>query len=171
MNSLNKFHPDCKGYGVSPVDPSAGLLKGRKFGGIGFLWKNYLAGNIKVVNTGYSWIVGITIKTSDISIYILGVYLPCDSSNNEDKFLQCLGTLKSMIVNLPSHHVVITGDFNTDHRHHSPFTSYLENFISDNNLCFMDKELLDSSRFTFHCNAWNTTSWLDTVSAVFLPDL
>ena len=36
---LNNSHDDYVGYGVLPVDSSDGIISGRPYGGLGFLWK------------------------------------------------------------------------------------------------------------------------------------
>ena len=39
---LNSCHSDYYGYGVSPVDATLGVIAGRPYGGVGFLWKKCL---------------------------------------------------------------------------------------------------------------------------------
>ena len=39
---LNNCHDGYVGYGVSPVDSSDGIISGRPYGGVGFLWKRSL---------------------------------------------------------------------------------------------------------------------------------
>ena len=116
---------------------------------------------IQKVKTNHTWFTGVSIKTTDMTIYILCVYLPCDSMHNEDKFLNCLGILDSYIKSLPSVHIIVTGDFNTDHHRNSSFSVFLDSFIVENRLCFLDKEMLPTGSFTYLSTAWNTTSWID----------
>ena len=149
LSYLSLFHPHFLGHGVSPVDPSAGIVKGRKFGGVGVLWRKSLSQYIQNVKTNHTWFTGISIKTTNMTIYILCVYTPCDSMQNEDKFLNCLGILDSYIKSLPSMHIIVTGDFYTDHGGNSSFSVFLDNFIVENRLCLLDKEMLPTGSFTY----------------------
>ena len=46
---LNSCHPYYYGYGVSPVDsPTLGIVSGRPYGGVGFLWKKGLDANVSI---------------------------------------------------------------------------------------------------------------------------
>ena len=48
-DSYNDIHPDFYGRGISAMDPSSGVLRGRPFGGIAILWRKELDRNFKLV--------------------------------------------------------------------------------------------------------------------------
>ena len=39
----------CHGYGISPVDAALGVISGRPYGGVGFLWKKCLYASVSVI--------------------------------------------------------------------------------------------------------------------------
>ena len=155
------MHPDFSGSGVSAIDPSLGIIKGRKFGGVGFLWNKRFDTCIKPVHFGYSWLTGLRINLHYNHMYILGVYFPVDKYENIDKYLNYLGILKSVIEELPSAHIMIVGDINTDVKRCNHFSGMLQDFVTDNNLDILDQHLLPENSYTFISDVWNTTSWLD----------
>ena len=93
LQNLNTFHPSFCGFGVSPVDPSAGLIRGRKYGGVAFLWDKVREENVYPIDFGYDWIAGIRLMRGKTVINLIGVYMPCDSKHNIDSFLVCFGVL------------------------------------------------------------------------------
>ena len=58
-------------------------------------------------------------------MYILGVYFPVDKYENIDKYLNYLGILKSVIEELPSAHIMIVGDINTDLKRCKQITTWI----------------------------------------------
>ena len=86
LQQLNTFHPKFSGFGVTPVDPAAGITRGRKFGGVAFLWDKTLEENVEPINFGYNWLAGIKVKSDNTDIVIIGIYMPYDSRQNNDSF-------------------------------------------------------------------------------------
>ena len=87
--------------------------------------------------------------------------MPYEANVNIDRYLDCIGALQSIIYELPSGHICIVGDFNTDFKRNSIFTDSLISFINDNSLICTDSLLLPSETHTFVSSVWNTTSWID----------
>ena len=56
-------------------------------------------------------------------------------------------------------YISILGDFNSDIQATSIFGAELIEFRDNNNLCFLDKELLPPDSFTYISQAHGTTSW------------
>ena len=46
---LNSCHSEYYGYGVSPVDATLGVIPGRPYGGVGFLWKKCFDASVSVM--------------------------------------------------------------------------------------------------------------------------
>ena len=95
LSIFNNFHPEFNWIGVSPVDPSEGLIRGRKYGGVGFLWKKKYQASVNPLKLEHNWLTGISVTLNNCTMYILGVYLPYDSFDNIDPFLNCLHIAKS----------------------------------------------------------------------------
>ena len=67
---LNSCHSDYYGYGVSPVDATLGIISGRPYGGVGFLWKKGLDANVSIIECEFDWLCGIKI-CDDKKEYVL----------------------------------------------------------------------------------------------------
>ena len=61
--TLNCVRDDCYGYGVSPVDASLRIIRGRPHGGVGFIWKKRLESNVSIIECEYDWLC--CLKLSD----------------------------------------------------------------------------------------------------------
>lgn len=160
---LNNFRNDCYGYGVSPVDASLGIIRGRPRGGVGFIWKNRLDPLISIIDCDYDWLCGIKICDNRKEYYLLNVYLPYEYVDNRDEFMDCIAKLDVFVQNITSTFVTIVGDFNANISRQSVFGDILQKFCIDNNLNIMDKDDLPEDSYTYVSSAWGTTSWLDHV--------
>ena len=161
LSLFNTFDPSFSGTGVSPVDPTDGLLVGRKYGGVGFLWNKRLQHCIKPLKFPHNWLTGINVSLENSSLTILGVYLPYNSLDNVDSFLQCIGFLQSVIEDLQTGYYMIIGDFNTEPKSSSTFNTILTDFITESGMVLIDHDLLPPDSYTFVSTAWQSTSWLD----------
>ena len=115
------------------------------------------------MNFGLDWVTGISLSLSNEDIfYILTVYMPYNSSENEDEFLEKLGILVSLVNDIDSPFIWIVGNFNA-HIGNSPsnFSRYLIDTCIENDLVFSSKILLPFDSFTYISDMWNSTSWLD----------
>ena len=70
---LNSCHRDYIGHGVSPYDASSGVLVGRPYGGVGFMWKNSLDECVTIVNCDYDWMCCIKLSSANKDMYIINV--------------------------------------------------------------------------------------------------
>ena len=86
--------------------------------------------------------------------------MPCESTGHEDEYLDKLGKIKCILLDLKCTCVIIIGDWNAN-IHGSTFGDHLANFIEEENLEFSSKLMLPANTFSFISEAWNTTSWLD----------
>ena len=44
-----------------PVDATLGIIPGRPYGGVGFLWKKGLDANVSIIECEFDWLCGIKI--------------------------------------------------------------------------------------------------------------
>ena len=163
LGQLNSLSPFFQGTGVAVTDLSTGILKGRPSGGVAILYRKSLSNFVKDIHFDLDWIVGISLNIpNENSIYIISVYLPCNSRENEDEFLEKLGMLVSIINDLESPFVWVLGDFNA-HMGPSPseFGKYLNDVCLENDLKISSNELLKNDSFTYISERWESTSWLD----------
>ena len=73
---LNSCHSEYYGYGVSPVDATLGVIAGRPYGGVGFLWKKCLDASVSVIEFEFDWLCGIKICDGKKEYALINVYLP-----------------------------------------------------------------------------------------------
>ena len=146
---------------MSPVDPAKGIIRGRKHGGVALLWHRSLENWVKPIQFQYDWLSGITLNINNVKFHFIGVYFPCDSVLNEEKFHNYVGVLASLIEEFSCGYVFIMGDFNVDFKRSSSCGNILLDFVKDSGLKVADTHLLSSDTLTFTSSAWTTTSWLD----------
>ena len=121
------------------MDPSAGIILGRKFGGVAFLWDKTCEKFVNPIDFGYDWKAGIGVNSAHVDLYIIGVYMPYDSKQNTDNFLNCIGALQSIIEGISSGYMCLLGDFNTNFDRNSDNTNNLTFFIDDQSLLLADR--------------------------------
>ena len=159
---LNNLIPNMSGFGVSAVDLSAGLLYGRPYGGVAFLWNKSLSYDVQHISSGYDWLVAISLADSHGNSFftVINVYFPCDSYTNVDKYLDCLGKLQAFVSDIVGPYIIL-GDFNCNPQDmHSPCGKVLNDFMHDCDLEMIDS-CLPSDSYTFISDAWQSSSWLD----------
>ena len=165
LTILNSIHDDFVGMGKTAMDSSAGLLKGRPFGGLAILWKKSLQSCVKVIALDKR-IMCLHIQTSEGVVSLLNVYLPTDYGDYDslDEFGMCLGHLSSALEQQSqiSSLLGVLGDFNANCRG-SRFFCELLDFCADLGLIVSDINFIGPSNdnFTFVSAAHGSTSWLD----------
>ncbi|XP_060810671.1 uncharacterized protein LOC106132899 [Amyelois transitella] len=98
--------------GKSAVDMSAGILKGRPYGGVALLWRKAAFPSVSVVQCRSDRISAIKIMNNNRSILIFSVYMPTDSKDNLPEFTDCLGEIYSIIESYNIESAYVLGDFN-----------------------------------------------------------
>ena len=90
---LNSCHHDYTGHAVSPYDASSGVLLGRPYGGVGFMWKNSLDECVTIVHCDDDWMCCIRISSANKDMYIVNVYLPYECTDNHDMYMDYLSKI------------------------------------------------------------------------------
>ena len=116
---------------------------------------------VKPIQFQYNWLSGITLNINNVKFHFIGVYFPCDSVLNEEKFHNYICVLASLIEEFSCGYVVIMGDFNVDFKRSSNCGNIVLGFVKDSGLKAADTHLLPSDTYSFTNSAWTTTSWLD----------
>jgi exonuclease III len=97
-------------HGASGMDPKAGILQGRPYGGVAVLWKNTLNSSVTPIKTEHSRVTAVKITTSNnMTLLLLSVYLPCDNQTvnvvHED-FMECLNYIEQLYTTLNVTHLL-----------------------------------------------------------------
>lgn len=109
---LAVIHKDFEGTGTSAVDTSAGILRGRPYGGVALLWRKTVFSCVSVIPCVNSRIAAIRITINDRSVLVINVYMPTDCKENIPEFTDCLSTVSAIIDESGVESVFILGDFN-----------------------------------------------------------
>ena len=116
LDKLALAHPDFNHAAVSGMDKamSRGLLVGRPFGGIGFLWHNSLTKHIQIVKRdpeGRCMILKLSVAGH--SLLVCNLYLPCfDGADCLSEVNYYVGFLTETFESVYYTDIVLLGDFN-----------------------------------------------------------
>ena len=98
LNCLNTFHTDFHGSGVATLDYRVGLRRGHFTGGVAIMWRKCFDSYVAVLNFDTDWLTGIQLSQNNKSYVILcRVYMPYESVDNEDAFVEKLGVIYSIM--------------------------------------------------------------------------
>ena len=157
---LNNLHSDFHGTGVTTTDNKDKIMHGHAPGGVAILWRTCFDNCVKPLLFDFNWIVGIELTIDHKKIVLLNFYLPYTHPDNEEEYLNCLGSIACILTELDCTCVMIVGDFNANISR-GLFGDHLVRFVKETGLSFSSKLFLPSDTFTFLSEAWDTTSWLD----------
>lgn len=150
------------GYtGKSAVDTSAGILRGRPYGGVAILWRYNVFPQVSVVPIDSERMCAVKITTADRVLLVISIYMPTNSTDNLVLFKDCLSELCAIIQAHGIESVFILGDFNADPR--ELFFKELLDYCDEQILTCLDVDMLglNSDNYTFISQVYGTCSWLD----------
>ena len=128
-NNLANIIPNSQFYAVSSMDEANTQRKGRPFGGCAVLWKKNIALAITPVNTTSPRICAVEVKSDQIKLMLITVYMPNDNISNSNLYGDILSEISSIICDY-EHDVIISGDLNVDYnRTNSQNLNLLKQFI------------------------------------------
>lgn len=145
--------------GTSAVDTSAGVLRGRPYGGVAILWRKSIFTNVTIVKCNSVRLAAIKIELSDRCLLIFSVYMPTDSSENLVEFTECLSEIAAIIEYQNVESIYMLGDFNA-HPSES-FAKELLSFCDEQVWTCVDLDMLPSDSYTFVSDAHGCRRWLD----------
>ena len=174
LHLLTSIDNEFYARGLSAMDSTTNVLRGRPHGGTAILWRKNLSG-CKIIETDDCRLMCFEYVTNSNVILFINVYIPCDIKDNLDEFLYYLAKINSIIEDHPSSHSCIIGDFNANITKgcKSLFGKELVQFCESENFVIADALKCDESAFTFFSDAHNSVSWLDhiVVSSNLLPSI
>ena len=109
---LSEISDEFLAYGLSSVDVSSGIIKGRHYGGTAILYRKQYARIISVVNSCEPRLCAIRVVTCKGPIMIANVYMLTDNNEYEayDEYV-CMCTMIHSIF-LIVYFLVVAGDLN-----------------------------------------------------------
>ena len=100
LGSLNTLDSDGHDTGAATVDYRDHLCRGHNPGGVAILWRTCLDMHAACLNLDIDWLTRIEINYNNQKYVILCVYMPYESHDHEDLFLEHIDTLKAIIEDL-----------------------------------------------------------------------
>jgi len=168
LTILSQIHSEFHGKGLSSMQSDAGILTGRPFGGLAFLWRKSIGQSVKIISYDDCRLLGLELAMTDTKLLFLNIYMPCSSSNNIEEFSLYLNKIDSIVTTADTVSSMILGDFNANLRMDDSgvinhlFGKRLLTFCEGNNLLCSDYQLLDKEKsYSFVSHAHGSTSWLD----------
>ena len=161
VDVCQSIHRDFTGFAKSSVDVEKGPLRGRPYGGLGFLWRSSLDAHVTPVAYEEDRLMGLKVQTDSQALLIINVYMPTHSYQNLDEFMSILGAILSSIQTSECDAFCVVGDFNADLN--TIFYRELKKFCDTANMVISDVNALPGDSYTFYSDAHGTTSWLDHI--------
>ena len=148
-------------FSISSVNVNDGILRGRPYGGLAFMWHEKLNSFVRVKEFNDDRLLGLTCTLNGMTVLFLNVYLPTDAHNNYDEFMFYLGKIISIVNESEVDAVCVVGDFNANPN--SPYFQELQHVCDDNDLVITDVAVLPADTYTHINNNGSSCRWLDHV--------
>jgi exonuclease III len=159
---LNTISDEFSCTGTSAMNMAGGMVRGRNYGGTAILWRRSVFPNVIIVQCNNPRICAVKIMSHERSVLVVNVYMPCDKPENLTEFTNILGAVSAIIDSCNIDCVYILGDFNAHPGEN--FYKELLIFCEDQEWTCIDVEMLKGlPTFTFLCEVWGVTRWLDHV--------
>lgn len=155
--------------GTSAVDTSAGVMRGRPYGGVALLWRKSAFPAVTVISCNSVRLAAVKVTLRDRSFIVFSVYMPTDCSENFLEFTECLSEINAVIENNSVESVFILGDFNAHPGER--FANELLSFCAEQLWSCVDMNTLPSDTYTYISDAHGCLRWLDhcVVTGAALP--
>ncbi|XP_053618243.1 uncharacterized protein LOC128679811, partial [Plodia interpunctella] len=145
--------------GNSAVDTSAGVLRGRPYGGVALLWRKAVFPCVSVLTCRSVRLAAIKITQGERSFLVITVYMPTDCKENLVEFTECMSEIYAIVESNDVETVFILGDFNAHPG--EQFSLELLNFCTEQYWSCIDMDLLPSDTYTFVSDVYGCLRWLD----------
>ena len=161
INATDTIHPEYKGYSKSAMNCNNNIIVGRPHGGLSFLWRKSLDDTVSIINYNSDRLLGLSLAVHNTSILFINVYMPYETRDHFDEFIQVLGEIHSIIQDTEADHICLVGDLNA--HPDKNFFNELNQFCRTNSLIISDVAMLplDSYTYVSHRLGVIHTSWLD----------
>ena len=133
---------------------SAGVMRGRPFGGVSIAWSPDLNHVITPLpNYKHKRVVAVELHSTNKSIILISVYMPFFDSNNRAscmaETMDSIAMVGLIINDHPQHLIVIGGDLNCELLGNSPFDPMWQDLRSKYQLAYC-RDLFGSPGYTYH---------------------
>ena len=146
---LSQIHPDFEGYGLSAINLTKDIFRGRPFGGVAILVRKIIRPLASFKYHDDPRLLGLELcsNSSNERYLLLNVYLPYQCDDNFDEFMEYMGKISDIIEESPCTHICILGDFNAGPG--TLFESELLELCNNHSLNISDYNILGRYSGTF----------------------
>ena len=103
-----------EGFGISAIDDSLGIVKGRPNGGMAILVHKRYRSTIEFQQYKDPRILGITVKSKSELYFFFIVYMPYQCLDNQELYMDYTGKIYASVEDSSASNVIFLGDFNAD---------------------------------------------------------
>ena len=133
---------------------SAGVLRGRPFGGVSISWSpdmNHLV--TPLTNYKHKRVVAVELVAEEKSIIIISVYMPYFNSSKRVECMQetldAISMIELLIEDHPEHLFIIGGDLNTELKGNSSFDPLWDDLATKSRFAYCDANF-SGPQYTYH---------------------
>jgi len=160
VNSEFSFHA-CSGMSTAV---SRGVVSGRPFGGVGFLWNKSFDHCMEfVTNDAEGRCSVFKLKLSNKCILLFNLYLPCanNSCDYRSEISFYAGFISDILQSVIHTDIIIMGDFNFDIDISKCGFLTFQQLVDEFHLSYCDNFIKSSNTFTYVNDALNSRSCID----------
>ena len=168
LNNIALINEKFAYYGASGMGDacSNGILRGRPFGGVAFLWNTAVFNKVVIVGTGPAGrCVAIKVVFGVYAILCINVYFPCYDASDEyaHDLHECVAYIESLLASEVYSDVIICGDFNFPCDLLNNGYSIFYSLMTDFGLSHCDDLIQNdaAARFTYVNNSLGHSSLID----------
>ena len=114
LNTLSNIDTKFLAFGVSAMDITSNVIRGRPYGGTALLYRKEFAPVVEVIDCEDPRLCAFTIKTCEGPVLFVNVYMPTDTrdDNSFDEYVDTCMKISSVFATTNAVYMVIAGDFN-----------------------------------------------------------
>jgi exonuclease III len=166
LNKLSMINEDFSFFASSGMEKSLSLnlLRGRSYGGVGFLFHNSLSNCLQLIGCDSSnRCIAIKCTVHSKPLILFNVYLPCFENTLEyrDEICAIAGFIENVMNNESNSDVLIMGDTNFDTAPGHVGFDIFNSLLSSLNMLHCDDLILGSDNCTYHNEALHASSRID----------
>ena len=106
---LSKIDPDFEGYGISAIDDSTNIVRGRPYGGMAIPIRKQYRSIAQFHTYNCSRLLRVQLTCNDVSLLFISVYMPYQCDDNFELFMEYVGKLSALFEESPTSNVAILG--------------------------------------------------------------
>ena len=109
---ISKNHCEFEGFGISAIDDSTGIVRGRPYGGMAIRIRKQYRSMAQFYTYDCSRLLGVQLSHNEESLLFINVYMPYQSDDNFEIFMEYIGKITALTDESPTSNIAIIGDFN-----------------------------------------------------------